>query len=95
MLTQEEKARRYDILEYAFILRLRHLKKDLALEFNCEEDDIPLDELEKRIDSDLRFFIDELFPGQPAIFYLLDRIICEKVPVPLLPIQEYFPITCH
>lgn len=85
MLTQAEKAERYDIIETGLQNRLIELQKDLAYDLRCSVSSLPLEELEPIVEEEVMYFADELFAGQPEAFFLIEYMIGENSPVSISP----------
>lgn len=95
MLSQEEKAYRYEILETGIQNRLADIQKDLAFDLRCSVSTLPLEELEPVIENEIKYLADELFAGQPESFYLIDYIIAEQTGIAPYPHNPYQPQTRH
>lgn len=89
MLSQEEKAHRYDILETGLQKRLNSIQNDLAFDLKCTVPSTPLEELEPLIEKEVKLIADDLFAGQPDAFYLIDYMIFEQTKVPPFPHNPY------
>ena len=83
MLTQEEKAKRYEIIEKGIQKKLQRIQDDLMIDFKCPLNKIPQRELEQSVEEEMKYYLDELFTGQAEPFFLFDCIISENAPVGL------------
>ncbi|MBO7244405.1 MAG: hypothetical protein J6V53_03900 [Alphaproteobacteria bacterium] len=83
MLTQEEKAKRYEIIERGIQKRLQRIQDDLMIDFKCPLHKIPPRELEQSVEEEIKYYLDELFSGQAEPYFLFDCMISENAPVSL------------
>lgn len=93
MLTLEEKAKRYDIIERGLQNRLIEIQKNLAFDLRCSVSSIPLEELEPVIEEEIMYFADELFADQSDTYFLIDYMVSENTPLspcPYNPFQRKF-----
>jgi hypothetical protein len=61
MLKQEEKAKRYDIIEKGIQKKLQRIQEDLMIDFKCPLNKIPQRELEQSVEEEMKYYLDELF----------------------------------
>mgnify|MGYP003289535072 CR=1 FL=1 len=83
MLSKEEKANRYDIIERGLQKRIQRIQDDLMIDLKCPQNKIPLRELEQSVEEEIKYYLDELFAGQTEPFFLFDCMISENAPVSL------------
>ncbi len=83
MLTLEEKAKRYEIIERGIQKRLQRIQDDLMIDFKCPLHKIPARELEQSVEEEIKYYLDELFAGQADPYFLFDCMISENAPVGL------------
>ncbi|MBR6730524.1 MAG: hypothetical protein IKL90_04190 [Alphaproteobacteria bacterium] len=83
MLTLEEKAQRYDIIERGIQKKLQRIQDDLMIDFRCPLHKIPPRELEQSVEEEIKYYLDELFSGQGEPYFLFDCMISENAPVGL------------
>ena len=83
MLTLEEKAKRYEIIERGIQKRLQRIQDDLMIDFKCPLHKIPVRELEQSVEEEMKYYLDELFAGQADPYFLFDCMISENAPVGL------------
>ena len=83
MLTLEEKAKRYEIIERGIQKRLQRIQDDLMIDFKCPLHKIPPRELEQSVEEEIKYYLDELFAGQADPYFLFDCMISENAPVGL------------
>ena len=83
MLSQDEKAKRYDIIERGIQKRIQRIQDDLMIDFKCSVNKIPPRELEQSVEEEMKYYLDELFAGQSEPFFLFDCMISENAPVSL------------
>ena len=83
MLSQDEKAKRYEIIERGIQKRIQRIQDDLMIDLKCSLNKIPLRELEQSVEEEMKYYLDELFAGQTEPFYLFDCMISENAPVSL------------
>ncbi len=83
MLTLEEKAKRYEIIERGIQKKLQRIQDDLMIDFKCPLHKIPARELEQSVEEEMKYYLDELFAGQADPYFLFDCMISENAPVGL------------
>lgn len=83
MLTQEEKAERYDIIEHGIKQKAEDIIFNLCKTLKCKIQNISQEELEATFDEEMKFYFEEVFLNQENTFFLLDCMISECAPVKL------------
>ncbi len=95
MISQEEKAKRYDILATGLKNRVLSIQKDLAFDLRCAPTEVPVEILTPIIENNVKYFADELFCNQDDAFFMIDYMISENIKVEPFSNNPFKPHLLH
>ncbi len=85
MLSAKEKINRYELIEQALCNRLEKLRKSLAFDYLCEEDDLSADDWETCVADKVKQPLEDLFGEEDVAYYLFDKMIEEQTGIISFP----------